>query len=153
LTSDTPTDKFTSPNHSMLCRNSYSKDYIGECRSRMEAQLAAYRKLVTAAGEKESAINAFEPLFFNNLVVALEGCFVHRSRTLEKKDGNPLNEVRMLADSILQHHGVLSADNTIKYDPARSVLKLKLGDEINLTESDFIALFRTFFSEIEAKFA
>jgi len=91
----------------MLCVNSYTKDYINECRSRMESQLAAYKVLVTTAREKtsksaiNSAVDSFEPLFFNNLVVVLDGFFVHRSRTLEKKDGNPLNEVRMLRNSIL----------------------------------------------------
>ncbi len=91
----------------MLCVNSYTKDYINECRSRMESQLAAYKVLVTTAREKtsksaiNSAVDSFEPLFFNNLVVVLDGFFVHRSRTLEKKDGNPLNEVRMLCNSIL----------------------------------------------------
>jgi hypothetical protein len=30
----------------MLCVNSYKKDYVGECRSRMESLLAAYRVLV-----------------------------------------------------------------------------------------------------------
>ncbi len=45
--------------------------------------------------------------------------FVHRRNTLERKDGNPLNEVRMLRSSILQSHGVMSADKTIKFNPAR----------------------------------
>lgn len=35
------------------------------------------------------------------MVVVLEGCFVHRSRTIEKKDGNPLNEVGMLSNSMM----------------------------------------------------
>ena len=76
----------------MLCVNSYTKDYIDACRSRMESQLAAYNVLVATPREKtgtsKSAINStvdsFEPLFFNNLVLILDGFFVHRSRTLEK---------------------------------------------------------------------
>ena len=31
-------------------------------------------------------------------------------------------------------------------------MKLKIGDEIKLTESAFVALFKAFFAEIEAKF-
>jgi hypothetical protein len=139
----------------MLCVNSYKQDYIDECRSRMEAQLAAYEDLVTTARAKTGsgkALDAFEPLFFGNLVVVLDGFFVHRARALEKKDGNPLNEVRMICNSLLQNHGVLSADKTIKYSPEKSVVKLKIGDKIKLAESAFIALFNAFFAEIEAKF-
>ena len=51
---------------------------------------------------------------------------------MEGKDGNPLNEVRMMGNSILQNHGVLSADKTIKYNPAKSILKLQVGAEIKL---------------------
>jgi len=144
----------------MLCVNSYTKDYIHECRSRMESQLAAYNVFVTTARAKtaasksafNSAVHSFEPLFFNNLVVVLDRFFVHRSRTIEKKDGNPLNEVRMMCNSILQNHGVLSADKTIKFNPAKSILMLQIGDEIKLTELDFVILFRAFFAEIETKF-
>ena len=31
-------------------------------------------------------------------------------------------------------------------------MKLKIGDEINLTESAFVALLKVFFAEIKAKF-
>ena len=144
----------------MLCVNSYTQDYFDECRSRMESQIAAYKALVTTARAKtgtsnaafNSAVDSFEPLFFNNLVVVLDSFFVHRSRTIEKKDGNPLNEVRMMCNSILQNHGVMSADKTIKYNPSKSILKLQIGEEIKLTESDFVRLFRAFFAEIETKF-
>src|SRR6266851_1839908 len=111
----------------------------------MKSQLAAYKTLLTTAGAKagtgnasfDSAVASFEPLFFNNLVVALDGFFVHRSRTLERKDGNPLNEFRMICTSLLQNHGVMCTDKpnkTIKYSPEKSVVKLKIGDEIKLTE-------------------
>jgi hypothetical protein len=144
----------------MLCVNSYTQDYIDGCRSRMESQLAAYRALAAAASANPgrskstvaSAVDAFEPLFFSHLVVVLDGFFVHRSRTLEQKDGNPLNEVRMLCNSVLQNRGVLAADKTIKFNPAKSVVKLQVGDAIKLTEADFVHLSKAFFSEIEAKF-
>jgi hypothetical protein len=84
--------------------------------------------------------------------VVLENSFTHRSRTLEGKDGNPLNEVRMLCNSILQSHGVLAMDKTINYNPAKTILQIPIGQEILLTEADFISLSQAFFAEIENKF-
>jgi hypothetical protein len=142
----------------MLCMNSYPKAYIDQCRSKMESQLAAHKGLVSAAGRKrdtavQSALASFEPLFFNNLVFVLDGSFVHRSRTLEGKDGNALNEVRMICSSLLQGGGVMTADKSIKFDPAKSILKLRIGDEIKLSEADFVVLSRAFFAELEARFS
>ena len=36
----------------MLCMNSYKQAYVDECRASMEAQLAAYKSLLTAARER-----------------------------------------------------------------------------------------------------
>jgi hypothetical protein len=83
--------------------------------------------------------------------VVLDGFFVHRGRTVEGKDGNLLNELRMICTSLLQNHGVMSTDKTIKYSPEKSVVELKIGDQIKLTEPDFTLLFRAFFAEIESK--
>jgi DNA-directed RNA polymerase specialized sigma24 family protein len=145
----------------MLCVNKYSRKYIDECQSRMDAQTAAYQAVIATArggaGMDPSAINsaadAFEPLFFNSMVLLLDNCFVHRSRTIEGKDSNPLNEVRLLCNSILQHGGVLTADKTIKYDPAKSILKRQIGDEIKLTKVDFALLCTAFFAEVENRFS
>jgi hypothetical protein len=144
----------------MLSVNTYTRHYVDECRARMESQLAAYETLLKTAGGNtgasksamNSAVASFESLFFSNLVLVLDGFFVHRTRALEKKDGNPLNEVRMLCNSILQNQGVMAADKTIKYDPPKSVLKIPIGEEIKLKDPDFVRLFRAFFTEIEAKF-
>ena len=95
----------------MLCVNNYTQKYIDECRSRVAAQVSAYQALVATARNQTAtdeplvgaAIEAFEPHFFNNMVLALDSYFVHRTRAIEKKDGNPLNEVRMLCNSILIH--------------------------------------------------
>jgi hypothetical protein len=45
----------------------------------------------------------------------------------------------------------MGTDKTIKYSPEQSVVKLKTGDQIKLTEPDFTLLFRAFFAEIESK--
>jgi len=73
----------------MLSINQYPKDYIAACRDKMDAQLAAYRKLIKTADTK--SVDAFAPHFFNHLVLVLETNFVHRARGREGKDGNPLN--------------------------------------------------------------
>jgi hypothetical protein len=139
--------------------NAYDQSYIDDCRVRMEEQLAAYEQLVLAAtGPKgagpagRTAVETFEPRFLNHLVLALDDYFVHRLRTKEGKDGNPLNEVRMLCTSILHNGNVLAADKTIKYRPEQSVLKLQLGDEIRLDLARFTQLFHAYFAEIELKF-
>jgi hypothetical protein len=103
----------------MLAANTYPKEYTNDCRARIEAQLAAYKSL-----KLTSSASSFESLFFNNLVLVLDRFFVHRTRAREGKDGNPLNEVLMLCDSILDNKGIMTANKTIKYDPAKSVLKI-----------------------------
>lgn len=46
----------------------------------------------------------------------------------------------------------MCADKTIKFDPAKSVLKYKVGDEIKLNEEDFALISKAFFAEIESKY-
>jgi len=85
----------------MLGVKNYTQTYIDECRSRVNVQLSTYNNLITSArksaGNNEkslnSAIESFEPIFFNNMVLLLDALFVHRLRMIEGKDGNPLNEV------------------------------------------------------------
>ena len=86
------------------------------------------------------------------MVLALDSYFVHRARAIEKKDGNPLNEVRMLCNSMMNNNKIMCADKTIKFAPAKSVLKYRVGDEIKLNEADFILLSSAFFAEIESKY-
>lgn len=95
----------------MLSINTYTQEYIDGCRLRIDVQLSTYKALAAAANvltgpdkpRLDAAIEAFEPHFFNNL-------FVQRSRTMEKKDGSPLNEVRVLCNSLLHNNAVLLAD-------------------------------------------
>jgi hypothetical protein len=104
-----------------------------------------------------------EATFFNNLVLILDDLFVHRLRTVEGKDGNALNEVRVLCNSILNNRSVMTADNVsameafaglsaIKLSPAKSVLKYQAGDEIKLNDANFPRLCQAFFAEIERKY-
>ncbi len=97
----------------MLGMSSYAKDYIDACRSRVEADLGAYRAFMAAArtqpgSQLSEAAEALEGAFFNNMVMLLDYFFVHRLRGLEGKDGNPLNEVRVLSNSMLLNGNVLT---------------------------------------------
>lgn len=71
---------------------------------------------------------------------------------MEGKDGNPLNEVRVLGNSIMHDDGVLTVDKTIKLKAATSELGLEYGDPIRLTADDFARLAAAFFTELERRF-
>ncbi len=129
----------------MLGVKNYSQEYIDRCRSRIVGDTAAFRS-IGAAGEE------FEHRFFNNQVIVLDAMFVHRLRTVEGKDGNPLNEVRMLSNSMLVHGDIFTADSTIKLKPEKTILRLQFGDAIALNEVTFVALAEAFFAELERKF-
>jgi hypothetical protein len=47
----------------------------------------------------------------NNMTLVLDRYFVHRLRVVTGKDGNPLNEVELLSDSIMNNDGVLRGNN------------------------------------------
>jgi hypothetical protein len=144
----------------MLGMKTYTREYIRRCRSKVDSDVSAYRNLIAAArnqaaGDQErlnAAIEAVEATYFNNMVLILDELFVHRLRTVEGKDGNPLNEVRLICNSLMNDNGIMSADKTIKLDSANSVLKYQVGDEIKLNESDFVALSSAYFAEIESKY-
>lgn len=140
----------------MLSRNSYSADYVEQALSAIDRQVALWQELETAAvsGPEtvQTAVRDLEPAFFNNLVLALESFFVHRSRTMEKKNGNPMNEVRVLAHSLMTNEGRLAQDASVKLDPATSVLHLTVGDEIALSAADFARLADAFFAAVRTTF-
>jgi hypothetical protein len=129
----------------VLATNNFPQDYVDGCRTRIDAQLAAYDGLKKPDAD-------FDRLFFNHLVQVLDHDFVHRTRNLEGKDGNPLNEVRVLAISILTNGGVLAADKQIKLKPETSVLGLSVADEIVLDREQFGRLADAFFAEIGERF-
>ena len=145
----------------MPSQNHYPKQYIAACRSKISAQIFRYQALVAAVKMQTASVNpqlaialaAFESVFFNNLVIVMDGFFVQRLRAMELKDGNPLNEVRMLVYSMMNNDGKLCPDDTIKYDPATSVLKYQIGDEIKVREAEFILLSSAFFADLEKKYA
>jgi hypothetical protein len=139
----------------MLSVDSYSKDHVERCRQAFDAQLAAYRTLTESVGTGEAApaLAGFAPLFFANLVLALDEWFLHRSRTLEGKKGGPLNEVRLIGEALVLHDGVLTGQRSIRYDADSSVLGIALGDQVVVTEAGFVALLDAVLAEIEVRYA
>jgi len=135
----------------------YPKDYIAACRARVDADLRAYRE-----GAGKVATKEFEARFFNDQVLLLDYMFVHRLTGIEGKDGNPLNEVRVLCNSMLLNRAKLqidklpgwpnSAGSGMSLPPEKSVLKLKVGDEVRVSEADFVRLSKAFFVELEKRF-
>jgi len=126
------------------CRKKkYTQKYIDDYRSRVTQHISAFQTFVAAARNQASAdepllnteIKAFEPHFYSNMELALDSYFVQRMRDMEMKDGNPLNEVRVLCNSMMNNNNMMCADKTIKFDPAKSVLKYRIGDEIKLNEN------------------
>src|SRR5215207_4644232 len=109
----------------MLAITTYPQEYVDQVRSRLVADVAAYND--------SSPPPAFESVFFNNLVIALDHHFCHRVRNREGKDGNPLNEVRLVVTSLMENDGVLKPG----LKPQKSVLGYAPGDRIALSAEDF----------------
>lgn len=128
----------------MLGKNSYDTSYVNDCRDAIGRRIAAFDQLPEGPER-----DAFEPVCFGDLVVLLEMQFVHRLRGQEGKDGNALNEVRVLVQSMLSG-GTLTADKTIKQAP--TITGLAYGDPVVVSREAFLRLSDAFFDEIEAKF-
>jgi hypothetical protein len=131
----------------MLGRKTYTPEELAYGRDLARRQLAAYRALAGAKSDPDT-----EATYFNSMLIALDRPFVHRLRTATGKDGNPVNEVEMLVDSLMTNDGILKASTVIKYVPEESVLGLKAGDAIRLTADDFDRLATAFLDELERRF-
>jgi hypothetical protein len=134
----------------MLGRKDYTQEELDGATAAMERQLAAYKRL--AATSDAEALAAFEPLFFNHMALALDRYFVHRLRVVTGKDGNPLNELELIADSLLNHDAVFHTNKVIKLVPEATVVKLQPGDRIALRANEFERLAHAFLDEIRTRF-
>jgi hypothetical protein len=125
----------------VLGRKNYTPEELDSAKAAVAEQLAAI-----------AALEGLEPVLVNNLVLALDRRFVHRIRVISGKDGNALNEVELIVDSLVDNDGVLRGNKVIKYVPAESVVKLELGDRIALSVEQFERLSAAFLAEIDARF-
>ena len=141
----------------MLGRKDYEQEEVDNGKRAIEATLKAYKKLVasvdgSANSEAGTALEAFEPLLLNTLTLALDRYYVHRLRSSTGKDGNPLNELELLTESLMNNDGVFRGNNVIKFVPHASVVKVSPGERIRLTLDDFERLEKAFFTDLERKF-
>jgi hypothetical protein len=141
----------------MLGRKDYTQEELDHAKQTVSQLLAAYKKLAkaidaTADTKATAALEALEPLLFNNMILVLDRYFVHRIRPVSGKDGNPLNEVELLAESLIDNDGVLRGNKVIKLVPGDAVLQLEIGDRIKLNAAQFERLAKAFLAELDARF-
>jgi hypothetical protein len=119
----------------MRGRKNYDQAEIDNARTAIDAQLAAYKKLLAGPGATD--LDEFEPLFFNNLAVALDRLYVHRFRAVTGKDTgkdtSPLNELELIVDSLTNNGGIFRGSTAVNYVPADSITGLEFCDRVALT--------------------
>src|SRR5205085_2569884 len=123
----------------------YTAEEIAAGKALIKAQLAALKK-AKATGDLETVT-------CTSAVLALDRFYVHRIRPVTGKDGTPLNELELIAMSLLVHGGVFTTDKVIKYKPELSVLGLKPGDKVALNAADVQRLSDAVFAELAEKFS
>jgi hypothetical protein len=139
----------------MLGRKNYTHQEIDQGKKALDRQLTSYKKLAKAVDDGAStALESFNEQFFNNMTLVMDRYFVHRlpGADYEGKDGNPLNEVRLIVDSLVTNNGIMRADTQIKLTAEGSVLGISVGDPIKLSEEDFERLSKAFFTELKRRF-
>jgi len=142
----------------VLGRKDYTREELDRAKATISRQMTAYKRVAksvdgSANGSKAaSALDGFDAEFFNNMVLVLDRPFVHRLRMATGKDCNPLNEVELLVDALLNNRGTFRTNNVIKYDPEKTVLKIDDGEVIQLDAAGFERLSKAFFEDLEANF-
>ena len=135
----------------MLGRKTFTPDEIEGARRALHDHLTAVRDAMAALGAGPVR-DALEHHATTTGLLALDRPFVHRVRLVTGKDANPLNEVELLVEALLDHAGVLTTNNVVKYLPERTVLGIAPGARVALTVDDLDRLGAAFFAELEKRF-
>jgi hypothetical protein len=122
---------------------SYTTEELESCRAHVDALLVAW----DANAVEDSTL---ENLVFVQAVVVLDAWFVHRPRSTEGGHGNPTDEVRVLADSVVANDGIVRVEQPIRWTPERTVLGLDVGDEVVVTADRFERLAAAYLAAVEA---
>jgi hypothetical protein len=134
------------------------KDYIQEKfehgKASIHAQLAEYKQPVReiASGKGATALKNIGGLFFNFMPLVLDHFYVHRLRMVTGKDGNPLDQVEMICDSLMNNNGIFHDSIVNKYIPDQPVVKPHVGDKMSLSADEFERLSAAFIAEWKCKF-
>lgn len=143
----------------MLGRREFSTAEVERARTMIDQHLAAHRRLASsladpgAPDEARAALSEVSEQVFNHLALALDRCFVHRLRVVAGKDGNPLNELDLISESLMTNDGVFQVTTGVRYTPDRAVVGLRPGDPVLLTADQFDQLSTAFLAEIERRYA
>ena len=129
----------------MTDRTTYTPDELEACRDAADGLLAAWQ-----ANDIED--ETLENLVFGQAVVALDAWFAHRSHQIEGSDGNPMNEVRALADSMIANDGVLRVPDHVRWEAGRTVLHLAVGDEVVVTADTYERLVSAYLAAVAERF-
>ena len=129
----------------------------GAVRAEFAAYVQTYRDLVAAASKAsgaslvriDGALAAFEPGYFNNLLVALDARFANRPRHAGHDAGGAIGEVRLICTSLIAHGGVMAVGDGVAYAPEKSVLRIDVGDRVALNADDFEAIAAAYIGETE----
>ena len=142
----------------VLGMKTYDARYVASCRETIDRNVRLYD---THAGL--SPDTQFDAAFFNTQLMLLDYMFVHRLSGIEGKDGNPLNEVRILCNSLLLNGGKLQIDRLpgwpnsavsgLKLPVDGSILNLPAGANVQLTRQAFERLSKAFFREIQKRYS
>ncbi|MBS1890254.1 MAG: hypothetical protein JST59_03105 [Actinobacteria bacterium] len=123
----------------MLLRTGYDRHYVASCRESVGAAVAELRRVDAGSAA------------WNQLVPALDRWFAIRSPKVEGRDGNPMNEVRAIAESVTEHGSVMAIPRGIKLSAEASVLGFEEGEEISLDGDSFERLLDAFLAEVEER--
>lgn len=123
-------------------RQNYPQEYVDYCQQQIESQISEMRDMPPVP-------TPFAQRLAAHLVIVMDACFAQRVRGA---DGSAMDEVRVLAHSLMQGSTVME-DSTVAWKPDALVLGLEIDDDIALSVKDVDLLQQAFFAEMHEKHA
>lgn len=124
-------------------RNAYTSDEIESCRDHCDCLLAAW-------GANDIQDSTLEARVFTQAVVVLDAWFAERKRDPESTGVGPLDEVRVIADSVIRNGGTLRVDGSVPWVPERTALRLEVGQEVEVTANGYERLAAAYLAALDA---